>query len=68
MTLIYLLKTKDEVPVVFQNYYKMVKTQFEREIKVVRSDNGTEYVNNTLQEFFKEKGILHETSCVGTPQ
>jgi hypothetical protein len=68
MTWVYLIKTKDEVPVVFQNYYQMVKTQFEREIKVVRSDNGTEYVNSTLQKKFKEKGILHETSCVGTPQ
>ena len=46
----------------------MVETQFEKRIKMVRSDNGTEYVNKNLRGFFNDKGIIHETSCVGTPQ
>ncbi|GJZ83159.1 ribonuclease H-like domain-containing protein [Tanacetum coccineum] len=33
-----------------------------------RSDNGTEFVNNKLAVFYKEKGIIHETSCAHTPQ
>jgi transposase InsO family protein len=68
MTWIYLLKTKDEVPSIFRIFYTMVKTQFGKEIKVVRSDNGREYINHNLQSFFCEKEIIHETSCVGTPQ
>ncbi|GJT84700.1 ribonuclease H-like domain-containing protein [Tanacetum coccineum] len=32
------------------------------------SDNGTEFVNNKLAVFYKEKGIIHETSCAHTPQ
>jgi hypothetical protein len=46
----------------------MVETQFEKRIKIVRSDNGTEYVNKNLGNFFLNKEILHETFCVGTPQ
>jgi transposase InsO family protein len=68
MTWLYLLKTKDEVSTSFRNFYNMVKTQFRRSIKMVRSDNGREYVNQNLQKNFTENGIIHETSCVGTPQ
>jgi Reverse transcriptase (RNA-dependent DNA polymerase)/Integrase core domain len=68
MTWLYILKTKDEVSKIFQNFYKMIITQFEKRIKVIRSDNGTEYINKELQVFLSENGILHETSCVGTPQ
>lgn len=34
--------------------------------KTVRSDNGTEFM--CLSQFFNEKGILPQNSCVGTPQ
>jgi transposase InsO family protein len=68
MIWLYVLKTKAEVKKMFKDFITMVKTQFGIDIKVIRSDNGTEYVNQELQLYFKEKGILHETSCVGTPQ
>jgi len=68
MTWLYLLKTKDEVSKVIQDFHKLVKTQFGKEIKTIRSDNGTEYLNQRVQNFFRENGIIHETTCVGTPQ
>ena len=34
----------------------------------MRSDNGTEYVNGTLERFFKKNGIVHETTAPYTPQ
>ena len=68
MTWLYLLKTKEEVKEVFKIFITMVKTQFERNIKVIRSDNGTEYVNYNIREILHTNGIVHETSCVGTPQ
>jgi transposase InsO family protein len=68
MVWLYLLKSKDEVPKVVKDFHKMVKTQFGKEIKIMRSDNGTEYLNKCLQAFFNENGIIHETTCVGTPQ
>ena len=43
----------------------MVETQFNAKIKCIRSDNGTEFI---MKDFFKSKGILHQLSCVDTPQ
>jgi GAG-pre-integrase domain/Integrase core domain len=56
MTWLYLHKSKDEVPKVFEIFDIMVKTQFGKEIKVVRSDNGREYININLQKNLKTKG------------
>jgi Reverse transcriptase (RNA-dependent DNA polymerase)/Integrase core domain/gag-polypeptide of LTR copia-type/GAG-pre-integrase domain len=67
-TWLYLLKSKKEVPAIFKNFYTMVENQFGTTIKMLRSDNGTEYTNNELQLFLQRKGISHQTSCVGTPQ
>ena len=68
MTWVYLLKRKDEVTEVFKSFYTMVQNQFGKGIKFFRSDNGGEFVNQVLREFFVNKGIIHETTCVGTPQ
>ncbi|GJW88125.1 retrovirus-related pol polyprotein from transposon TNT 1-94, partial [Tanacetum coccineum] len=32
------------------------------------TDNGTEFVNQTLREYYKKVGISHETSIAGSPQ
>lgn len=34
----------------------------------MRSNNGTEFINNAFSEFLKNKGILHQTSCTYMPQ
>ncbi|XP_023734895.1 uncharacterized protein LOC111882761 [Lactuca sativa] len=36
--------------------------------KTVTSDNGTEFLNHKMKQLFESKGILHQTSCVHTPQ
>jgi transposase InsO family protein len=46
----------------------MVKTQFGKRIKRIRSDNGKEYVNHNLSNFTSKNGIIHEFTCVDTPQ
>lgn len=46
----------------------MVETQYSSIIKVLRSDNGGEYINFELSEFLHGQGILHETTCPHTPQ
>ena len=64
----YLLKEKSEIESVFQNFYTMVLTQFQEKIKIVRSDNGKEYLYKILRNFFLEKWIVHQSSCKDTPQ
>ena len=63
-----MLKGKDDVYDSIVNFSQMLLNQFECNVKIFRSDNGTEFVNNKLQHFFNNKGILHQTSCVYTPQ
>ena len=46
--------------------YHLHPEQFSKSVKTVRSDNGTEFM--CLSSYFREHGILHQTSCVGTPQ
>ena len=63
---IYLLTEKTEVELIMRNFFAMTKRQFQKDVKIVRSDNGTEFAG--LHNYFSENGILHQTSCVGTPQ
>ena len=59
------LKQKSEVVKILGDLVVFIQTQFETGIKVIRSDNGTEFF---MTNFFSNKGIIHQTSCVNTPQ
>jgi hypothetical protein len=61
-----LLNDKKEISVRLRQFLIMVERQFDVRVKTVRSDNGTEFM--CLGPYFREQGILHETSCPGTPQ
>lgn len=37
-------------------------------MKVLRTDNGTEYVNKGLEEFLKKEGVKHQTTVPYIPQ
>jgi hypothetical protein len=63
---IYLLHDKKEVARVLLNFITLVERQYEKKIKIIRSDNGTEFT--CLKTQFFEHGIVFQTSCVGTPQ
>ncbi|KAK9063310.1 hypothetical protein SSX86_017180 [Deinandra increscens subsp. villosa] len=65
---VFLLKHKDEVFINLQIFCNLIETQFNKKVKVFRSDNGTEFVNRRLTEFFQTKGIVHQTTCAYTPQ
>ena len=67
-TWLHLLKNKSEVFSQFQEFYNFVENQYDAKIKTFRSDNGTEFVNQNFTNCFKQKGILHQTTCIYTPQ
>ena len=67
-TWVYLLKSKDEVYDSVLVFFNILINQFSFKIKAVRSDNGTEFLNNRMRQLTESKGILHQTSCVHTPQ
>ncbi|CAN6586683.1 unnamed protein product [Malus baccata var. baccata] len=68
VTWLYMLKNKSEVCDVFRLFQQMVKTQYSIDIKVLRSDNGGEYIASELSRFLQDRGIIHQTTCPHTPQ
>jgi hypothetical protein len=62
------MKDKSEVSNIFQCFSKMIETQFDTKISILRSDNGTEYFNKNLKEFSQHKGIQQQSTYPSTPQ
>ncbi|KAI3728871.1 hypothetical protein L6452_17516 [Arctium lappa] len=61
-------KSKDETPEVLITLIKTIQTNKQNQVKVVRSDNGTEFKNNTLQAFYDSQGIQQQFFAARTPQ
>lgn len=51
---VYLMQDKSEVEKIFKEFYRMIETQFQTKINILRFDNGTEYFNKVLETFLKE--------------
>ncbi|KAI3692850.1 hypothetical protein L6452_32674 [Arctium lappa] len=62
------MKTKNETPDILINLIKTIQTNKQKAVKVVRSDNGTEFKNSTLQAFYENQGIHQQFSAARTPQ
>lgn len=46
----------------------MVKTQFAARIKIIRTDNGIEFINYQCQNLLETLGIVHQLTCPYRPQ
>lgn len=68
MTWVHLLRHKSDAYDVINNFVFMANTKFEKQVKIIRSDNALEFDDHQYIQFFHEKGILHQTSCVDRPQ
>jgi hypothetical protein len=64
-TWIHLLDNKSQTSTHIQSFLTMVETQFNAKIKSLRSDNGVEF---HMSQFYASKGVIHQLSCVETPQ
>ena len=52
MTWLYLLKSKDEFFTALCSFHRMIQTQFFAKLRVLRFDNGDEYMNRQFHEYF----------------
>ena len=68
VTWVYLLKSKSEVFECFKDFHRLVITHFSAHIKTLRTDNGTEYTSHNMKNYLISHGIVHQTSCVNTPE
>ncbi|GKA11983.1 retrovirus-related pol polyprotein from transposon TNT 1-94 [Tanacetum coccineum] len=62
------LRSKDEVPEFVIKFLKMIQVRLNATVRNIRTDNGTEFVNQTLRAYYEEVGISHQTSVARTLQ
>ncbi|KAL2897026.1 Retrovirus-related Pol polyprotein from transposon RE1 [Bienertia sinuspersici] len=67
-TWIHFMKCKsDSVPII-QNFLVFVSNQFNSVVQIIRTDNAKELCEEPILQVYTSKGIIHQTSCVDTPQ
>ncbi|GJX27607.1 retrovirus-related pol polyprotein from transposon TNT 1-94 [Tanacetum coccineum] len=62
------LRSKDEAPDFIIKFLKMIQVRLKVHVRRIRTDNGTEFVNQTLREYYEKVDISHETSVARSPQ
>ena len=67
-TWIYFLKSKDEVFCRFKEFKALVENLTGKKIKVLRSNNGREYVDKDFTDFCAREGIRREWTAPYNPE
>ena len=65
---VFVLQNKSDVFENFKKWKIKVENQYEAKVKILRSDNGGEYVSAQFQEYLEENGIEHQKTIPKTPQ
>nr|GFA97097.1 retrovirus-related Pol polyprotein from transposon TNT 1-94 [Tanacetum cinerariifolium] len=61
-------RSKDEAPEVIIKFLKRITVLLQFPVIIIRTDNGTEFKNQVLTEYFDTAGISYQMSSVRTPQ
>nr|GEV41004.1 putative ribonuclease H-like domain-containing protein [Tanacetum cinerariifolium] len=61
-------KSKDETPKVLIDFLRLVQRGLQAQEIIVRTDKGTEFLNQNPHAYFAEEGIHHQTSVARTPK
>nr|GEW15038.1 hypothetical protein [Tanacetum cinerariifolium] len=67
-TWVFFLATKDETSPILKTFITGLENQLNLKVKVIKSDNGTEFKNDNLNQFCEMKGIKREFSVPRTLQ
>lgn len=67
-TWIFLMQLKNKTTIFLKEFLCMVKTQFDTLVKIIKTDNGTEFFSCQWNEFLRAHGVFHQSSCVYIPQ
>ncbi|GJS65112.1 retrovirus-related pol polyprotein from transposon TNT 1-94 [Tanacetum coccineum] len=60
--------SKDEALEVIKTFLKKIQILLQAPVIIIRTENGTEFKNQVLKEYFDSVGISHQSSSVRTPQ
>lgn len=64
----YFLKHKNEAFAKFKEWKTFAENETGNRLQAIRTDNGTEYLNNEFTNFLKVHGIKHQKSAPYTPE
>nr|GEX11517.1 hypothetical protein [Tanacetum cinerariifolium] len=67
-TWVHFLRSKEEAPEVIKTFLKRIIVLLQSPVIIIRTDNGTEFKNQVLKEYFDSVGISRQVSSVRTPQ
>nr|GEV68788.1 hypothetical protein [Tanacetum cinerariifolium] len=67
-TWVHFLRSIDETPKVIKTFLKRITVLLQSHVIIIRTDNGTEFKNQVLKEYFDSVGISYQMSSVRTPQ
>nr|GEV99953.1 ribonuclease H-like domain-containing protein [Tanacetum cinerariifolium] len=67
-TWVFFLATKDETSPILKTFITGIENQLRLKVKIIRSDNGTEFKNQDLNQLCGMKGVKREFSVHRTPQ
>ncbi|GJV20888.1 retrovirus-related pol polyprotein from transposon TNT 1-94 [Tanacetum coccineum] len=62
------LRTKDEALEIMIEFLKQAQVSLKATVRYLRTDNCTEFINQTLRTYTEDVGITHHTSVSRTPQ
>nr|GEU86389.1 retrovirus-related Pol polyprotein from transposon TNT 1-94 [Tanacetum cinerariifolium] len=62
------LRSKDETSEVLVDFLRLVQRGLHDQVRIVQTDKGTEFLNQTRHAYFATEGILHQTSVARTPE
>ncbi|GJS77858.1 putative ribonuclease H-like domain-containing protein [Tanacetum coccineum] len=62
------LRSKDETPEFVINFLKQIQVGLNKTVRYIRTDNGTEFVNQVMSKYYEGVGIFHQKSIPRTPQ
>nr|GFA66119.1 hypothetical protein [Tanacetum cinerariifolium] len=62
------LRSKDETLEVLIDFLRLIQRGLQAQVRIVRTDKGTEFLNQTLHAYFAAEGILHQKSVARTPK
>ncbi|GKC42252.1 retrovirus-related pol polyprotein from transposon TNT 1-94 [Tanacetum coccineum] len=61
-------KSKDETPEVLIDFFKLVQRGLHAQVRTVRTDKGTKFLNKNIHAYFAQEGIEHQMSTARTPK
>nr|GEU85650.1 hypothetical protein [Tanacetum cinerariifolium] len=62
------LRSKDKTPEVLIDFLRLVQRGLQAQVRVVRTDKGVEFLNQTLHAYLATERILHQMSIARTPK